>query len=159
MKTLGRNIVLWVLAALLLTSCGLSKVREISVTSVGVTSIVPTSLRSLDAKLQLGINNPSIGFAVQEVTGTIKYQDKALAHFSTGGIQLEARSEQVYELPCSVVLDDNVSWLDFLPILSRGSLQGLTADVDIQAALKKNGVLRAPYRFRGLDISRFTTKK
>ena len=154
-----KHIGIFLVAALVASSCGVSKVKDISLTSVGIQYIVPTSTRSMDAKLQLGINNPSIGFAVQEVTGTIKYQDKALAHFSTGGIQLEARSEQVYELPCSVVLDDNVSWLDFLPILSRGSLEGLTADVDIQAALKKNGVLRAPYRFRGLDISRFTTKK
>ena len=151
-----KHIGIFLVAALLAASCGMSKIKDISLSSVGVAYIVPTSMRSMDGKLLLGINNPSISFAVQEVTGTIRYEEKPIAHFRTGGIELQGKSEQVYELPCTVTLAEGASLLDVLVIASRRSLQGLKADVDIQGALRKNGVLRAPVKFRDLDISSFS---
>ena len=151
-----KHIGIVLVAALALCSCGMSKVKDIAITSVGVDYIVPTSTRSVDAKLMLGINNPARKFAVQDITGVIRYQGKELAHFITGGMELDGASEKVYALPCTVTLADGVSILEVLVIASKGSLTGLTADVDIQAALRKNGVLRAPYHFKDLDISQFT---
>ncbi len=147
-----RHIGIFLVAALALCSCGVSKVRDMSLTSVGIMYIVPTSARSMDAKLELGINNPAMAFAVQEVTGTVRYNDKELAHFMTGPMQLEGKTEQVYELPCTITLAEGASLLDILIVASKGNLKGLKADVDIHAALKKNGVLRAPFRFRDLDL-------
>lgn len=147
-----RHIGIFLVAALVLCSCGVSKVRDMSLTSVGIMYIVPTSARSMDAKLELGINNPAMAFAVQEVTGTVRYNDKELAHFMTGPMQLEGKTEQVYELPCTITLAEGASLLDILIVASKGNLKGLKADVDIYAALKKNGVLRAPFRFRDLDL-------
>ncbi len=54
-----------------------------------------------------------------------------------------------------MVLDDGISILEVLMIAAKNSLDGLKADVYIQGALKKNGVLRAPLSFRDLDISQF----
>ena len=153
---LFKHIGILLVVGLLAGSCGISKVKQISLSSVGIAYIVPTSMRSMDAKLLLGINNPAMSFAVQEVTGTVRYQDKPIAHFTTGSIELKGKSEQVYELPCTVTLDDGASLLDVLIIASKRSLEGLKADVDIQGALKKNGVLRAPVKFRDLDISKFS---
>ena len=147
-----KHIGIFLVAALFACSCGVSKVKDITLTSVGIQYIVPTSARSMDAKLELGINNPAMGFAVQEVTGTVRYNEKELAHFMTGPLQLEGKIEQVYELPCTVVLAEGASLLDILIVASKGNLKGLKADVDVQAALKKNGVLRAPFRFRDLDL-------
>lgn len=156
MMKLFKHIGIFLVVALLASSCGVSKIKEISLSSVGVAYIVPTSMRSMDGKLLLGINNPSIGFAVQEVTGTIRYEDKPIAHFSTGGIELQAKTDQVYELPCTVRLADDASLLDVLVIASKRSLEGLKADIDIVGGLKKNGVIRAPLKFRDLDISKFS---
>ena len=104
-----KHIGIFLVAALVACSCGVSKVKDISLTSVGIQYIVPTSARSMDAKLELGINNPAMGFAVQEVTGTVRYNEKELAHFMTGPLQLEGKSEQVYELPCTVTLAEGAS--------------------------------------------------
>lgn len=145
------------LVVLLLSGCcGISRLKEVSVTSVGVAYIVPTSTRSLDAKLLLGINNPAMSFAVQQVSGAIRYQDRPLAHFQTAGLELQGKSEQVYELPCTVTLDPDASLLDLLILAAKRSLDGLKADIDVQAAIKKNGVLRAPITFKDLDISQFS---
>jgi hypothetical protein len=62
----------------------------------------------------------------------------------------------VYELPCTVTLADGASLLDVLVIASKRSLNGLKVDVDIWGGLKKNGVIRAPLKFRDLDISKFS---
>ena len=155
MKTI-KHIGLVLLAALMLCSCGVSKVKDISLSSVGIAYIVPTSLRSMDGKLLLGINNPAMTFAVQDVTGTVRYKDKEIVHFRTDGLELQGKTEQVYELPCTVELADGASLLDILVIASRRTLEGLKADVNVQAALKKNGALRAPLTFKDLDLSSFS---
>ena len=150
-----RHILIAVAVVLSVASCGVSKVKDMSITSMGISYIVPTSTRSMDAKLLIGINNPARSFAVQEITGTVYYKEKPVAHFVTGSLELEGKTVQEYELPCTVTLDDGASLLDVLVIASKHSLEGLTADLDIQAALKKNGVIRAPYKFRNLELSQF----
>ena len=74
MKAL-RHIGIFIAAALALCSCGLSKVKDIAITDVGVAYIVPTSARSVDAKLLLDIDNPARSLAVHEVSGVIRYND------------------------------------------------------------------------------------
>jgi len=153
-----KHIGIFLVAALVASSCGMSKVKEISLTSVGIQYVVPTSARSMDAKLKLGINNPSRSFAVQEVKGTVRYKDKELAHFVTGPMELEGKTEKTYDLPCTIFLAEGASLLDILIVASQRNLNELKADVDIQAALKKNGVLRAPFRFRDLDLKELTER-
>lgn len=155
MKAL-RHIGIILVAALLACSCGMSKIKDISLVSASIKYAVPTSLRSMDAKLLLEINNPSIGFSVQEVSGTVRYNNKELAHIVTGPVDLQGKSQQVYELPCTVTLAEGASLLDILVVASKRSLSGLKADIDIQAALKKNGVLRAPFSFRDLDLQQLS---
>lgn len=130
--------------------------KDISLTSVGVSYIVPTSIRSMDAKLLLGVNNPAISFAVREVSGTIYYKEKPIVDFITGSMELEGKTEKVYELPCTVTLCEGASLLDILAIAARRSLRDLTADIDVHTGLKKHGAYHAPLKFRKLQLSRFS---
>ena len=149
-----KHIGIFLVAALLAVSCGVSKVKDISLSSVGIAYVVPTSMRSMDAKLLLGINNPAMSFAVQEITGTIRYEEKPIAHFSTGSIELEGKTDKVYELPCTVALSEKVSLLDLLAIAAHRSMEGLTADVKLRVSLKggKGTVLT----FNGIDLAQFS---
>ena len=60
MKTL-RRILLAVAAAaltcLMAGGCGVSKIKDIKLVSAGVKYIIPTSLRTFDAVLELGVDN------------------------------------------------------------------------------------------------------
>ena len=143
------------LAVLLgLWGCDVAKIKDLSVTSVGVKYLVPTSTRSMDAVLLLGLDNPSISFTVQDVSGVVKHYDREIARFTAGELPVQARSVQVYELPCTAVLSDNVSLLDLLAIAARRSMDGLTADVKLRVSLKggKGTVLT----FNGIDLSQFS---
>lgn len=136
------------------TGCDVTKIKDLTVTSVGVKYIVPTSSRSMDAVLLLGLDNPSISFTVQDVSGVVKHYDRELAHFTAGELPVQARSAQVYELPCTAVLSDKVSLLDLLAIAARRSMDGMTVDVKLRVSLKggKGTVLT----FNGLDLSQFS---
>ena len=143
------------LAVLLgLWSCDVAKIKDLSVTSVGVKYLVPTSTRSMDAVLLLGLDNPSISFTVQDVSGVVKHYDREIARFTAGELPVQARSVQVYELPCTAVLAEKVSLLDLLAIAARRSMEGLTADVKLRVSLRggKGTVLT----FNGIDLSQFS---
>lgn len=160
MRKLRHIGLLCVLAACLLaSSCGVSKIKDIALTSADVQYLVPTSTRSVDCKLLLGVNNPGRRFALQEVNGDIRYQDKVLAHFVTGPVEIAGKSEQVYELPCTVRLADGVSLLEVLVISSKRNLQGLKADINLLAALRKDGVIKAPYTFSDVDLSQISKQQ
>lgn len=156
MKTI-RKIGLWGLALALLLSvsgCGITKIRQIRVSSVGVKYIVPTSTRSVDGVLLLGIDNPSVSFTAQDVQGVVKYYGREMAHFTAGELPVQARSVQVYELPCTASLADKVSLLDLLALGAKRSMEGMTVDVKLRVGLGrgKGTVLT----FNNIDLSQFS---
>lgn len=156
MKVLRKiGVFLALVAGLLAVSgCAVTKIRDIRLTNVGVKYIVPTSSRSLDAVLLLGIDNPSISFTAQDVTGVVKQYGRELGKFTAGQLPVQAKSVQVYELPCTVALSEKVSLLDLLAIAAHRSMEGLTADVKLRVSLKggKGTVLT----FNGIDLSQFS---
>ena len=145
-------LLLAVLAAV--SGCDVAKIKDLNVTSVGVKYLVPTSSRSMDAVLLLGLDNPSIAFTVTDVSGVVKHYDRELVRFTAGELPVQARSAQVYELPCTAVLSDKVSLLDLLAIAARRSMEGMTVDVKLRVSLKggKGTVLT----FNGLDLAQFS---
>ena len=156
MKVLRKiGVFLALVAGLLAVSgCAVTKIRDIRLTSVGVKYIVPTSSRSLDAVLLLGIDNPSISFTAQDVSGVVKQYGRELGKFTAGQLPVQAKSVQVYELPCTVALSEKVSLLDLLAIAAHRSMEGLTADVKLRVSLKggKGTVLT----FNGIDLAQFS---
>lgn len=156
MKVLRKiGVFLALVAGLLAVSgCAVTKIREIRLTNVGVKYIVPTSSRSLDAVLLLGIDNPSISFTAQDVSGVVKQYGREIGKFTAGQLPVQAKSVQVYELPCTVALSEKVSLLDLLAIAAHRSMEGLTADVKLRVSLKggKGTVLT----FNGIDLAQFS---
>ena len=77
MKTFKKTIfgiLIVSLACAILSGCsGLSKVKDIKVTSCGLESYSLKGLRSIDAVLAVGIDNPTFAFKVMDVSGTVKY--------------------------------------------------------------------------------------
>ena len=136
------------------TGCDIAKIKDLSMTSAGVKYIVPTSSRSMDAVLLLGLDNPSISFTVQDVKGVVKYYDREMVHFTAGKLPVQARSVQVYELPCTALLADQVSLLDLLALAAKRSLNGMTVDVKLRVSLKdgKGTVLT----FNNIDLTQFS---
>ena len=79
---------------------------------------------------------------------------EAMDGLTAGELPVQARSDQVYELPCTATLSPGVSVLDLLVIASKKSLEGMTTDVKLDARLK-NG-MGLPLTFKKIDLQQFT---
>ena len=147
-------LALFVATLLAVSGCGVSKIRQIRVTSVGVKYVVPTSSRSVDGVLLLGIDNPSITFTAQDVQGVVKSYGRELARFTAGELPVQARSVQVYELPCTAALSEKVSLLDLLAFASKRSMEGMTVDVKLRVSLGRGK--GTTLTFNDIDLSQFS---
>lgn len=156
MKPARHIVKLLVLAAMCVAaaSCGVSKVKDIKVNSFDVKYITPTSARSLDAVLLVGIHNPAMSLVVSGLEGTIKYGNRDIAVVQAGTIPLEKKSDKVYEVPCTASLVDGVSLLTLFPIFAQQSPQNLSADVHLHVALK--GGAGTDLVFNDLTIANFS---
>lgn len=141
-------------AAMAVSGCGVTKLKDLKVTSVGVKYLVPTSSRSMDAVLLLGLDNPSISFTVEDVRGVVKYYDREMVHFTAGELPVQERSVQVYELPCTALLAEKVSLLDLLAIAAKRSMEGMTVDVKLHVKLKSGA--GTTLSFNDIDLSQFS---
>ena len=150
-----KRLISAVIIAVLLTGCsGLRKVQDISLTSWGVKYLVPTSARSVDAVLLLGIDNPTFAFTVSDVDGTLKRNGIPVVYFKAGEVEVKARTSTVYELPGSAMLADKTSILDLLSIAARSNYDGLTVDVALKVKLKSG--LGTTLNYKDIDVTRFT---
>ena len=148
-----RKVYCCLLSLALLLAAGCSKVKDISITSFGVESFSPKGLRSADAVLSVGIDNPAFAFTVTEITGVVKFKGEEMASFRTDTVAVDRRCVKVYDVPCSAVLDESVSLGRVLTLLGQGSLEGFTADVDARVRLR-NGVAKTLH-FKDLDLSEY----
>lgn len=146
---------LLLLPVLLFPGCsGIRKLKDIKVNSVGVKYLTPVSQRSVEGVLLLEIDNPAIGLTMSDVDGTVRLNGREMGYFTAGELPLQERSVQVYELPCTATLADDVTLIEVLKLLSKRSLDGFTADVRLHATLK-NGVGKT-LEFKDIDIQKLT---
>lgn len=155
-KHLSR-ILLAVLAAasIALTGCGgVRKVKDIKITSVGVESYSFSGLRSINAVLALGIDNPTFAFTVTDLSGVLKYKGEDFATYSADTINVDKKCVKVYDLACSATLSQSVTLMQALQIAKNSSLEGFTTDVEAKVKLR-NGA-GTTLRFKDLDLQQMS---
>lgn len=155
MKTFKRtifSIFVALLACAVLSGCsGLSKVKDIKVTSCGLESYSLKGLRSVDAVLAVGIDNPTFAFKVMDVSGTVKYNGEDFATYTADTVSVEKKCSKVYDLPCSATLSDGVSLKQLMQIAKKGSLEGFTTDVTATVKLKSGA--GKTFKFKNIDLN------
>ena len=156
-----RNIFLFLAAALTLVSldgcAGLSKIKDIRVTSCGVESYSLKGLRSVDAVLVIGIDNPAMAFKVTRLDGILKYQGEDVAFYTADTLSVDQKSCKVYDLPCTATLSEKVTLVQMLQIAGRGSLEGFTTDIEAKVKLR-NGAGKT-LKFKNLDLQEMAEKQ
>lgn len=153
------KILLTLLAVIFLTlsSCAsLKKVKDINITSVGVESYSFSGLRSINAVLAIGIDNPTFAFRVTRLNGILKYKGEDFAFYSADTLHVDSRCVKVYDLPCSATLSDGVNLLKAMQIARDGSLDGFTTDVEAKVKLKSGA--GTTLKFKDLDLKKMTEK-
>lgn len=146
------SIFVALLACAVLSGCsGLSKVKDIKVTSCGLESYSLKGLRSVDAVLAVGIDNPTFAFKVMDVSGTVKYNGEDFATYTADTVSVEKKCSKVYDLPCSATLSDGVSLKQLMQIAKKGNLEGFTTDVTATVKLKSGA--GKTFKFKNIDLN------
>lgn len=158
METIKRNIsgiLIALLACAILSGCsGLSKVKDIKVTSCGLESYSLKGLRSIDAVLAVGIDNPTFAFKVMDVSGVVKYNGEDFATYTADTVSVDKKCSKVYDMPCTATLNDGISLMKLMQIVKKGNLEGFTTDVTVTVKLKSGA--GKTFRFKNIDLKKMT---
>lgn len=119
---------------ILSSSCASSFRKKVHIQSYGVKYVVPTSARSADVMLQVGVENETVGFSVTDIHGVIKMDQDSIATFTAQDVALKGKSTEVYDVPVQAELCEGVSIIRILLMVGAGETEGLSADIDARVA-------------------------
>lgn len=140
------------LSMFLLDSCGVvKKAHDIEITSVGVKSISPNGLKSIDGVLLVGVDNPTIAFTIKTFEGTVYKNGQPFATYSGGPISVKKKSSDVYELPATLNIDPSVSIFNIISLATSMNFEGFTTDVAAKVALKSGLATTLTYKDMKID--------
>ena len=116
------------------TSCTSSFRKKVHIQSYGVKYVVPTSARTADIVMKVGVENETVGFSVTDIHGTIKLDEEDIATFTAQDVALKGKTTEVYEVPVQAELCEGVSIIRILLMAGLGETDGLSADIDARVA-------------------------
>lgn len=134
-----RNAILCALLACMmpvLVSCGTKSLKDIKMTSCNVSSFTPKGLTSFDATVDLGVDNPSVQFALSKMYAVVKMNGSPCIHLTADDVTIAPRTEQVYPLTLHGTMDGGFNPFSLLGLLEGSGLEQMTIDVKYHGALK-----------------------
>jgi len=131
------KILLLLSAVLCLSGCA-NKFKQIKITSAAIESVSPAGLKTFDAVVALGIDNPAPAFNIMNLRADVKKDTLAMIHLSGENIAVAGRREQVYKVPVKAQIDSSVTLLQ-LAIMAR-NFKPADYTVDISARAVVGGI-------------------
>jgi len=131
------HILVLLLSALLLSGCSVNKLKDITVTSARIVSIVPEGLSDLSALIELGIHNPSLAFEVTDLNGLARYRGQDAVTVTADQLIVAGRTDKVYRIPVKGHIAEGFNPFQLLKLLgSESSFDDVTFDVKGKVALR-----------------------
>ena len=136
--------------------CNYKKFKEIRATSWSLESVALRGLRSLEASLELELENPAGKVTLKDITGILYYNGVPFVNYSVDPLTVSAKSTQTYHCSCVFELDPGVPILDLLATLPELSSENMTTDISAKAKVK--GISKS-FTFKNVPVKRFMKKK
>ena len=115
------SILVFILLSLLLAGCKGKSVKDITVTSVRIVSIVPEGLSDLSALVEVGIHNPALPFEVTDLKGMARYQGQDALALSADQLIVAGHTDKVYSIPLKGHIAEGFNPFQLLKLVSRES--------------------------------------
>lgn len=129
-----RFILIISVCAVLMTGC--HSFKDIKVNSFELTRVIPVGLSALEAEVNVEIDNPTVGFTVENVEGLLKMDGDSCMTVTSDQIKIAKKSTQHYAIPLHGKLADGFNPFQLLNILGTKDLSVFTIDVKAHGALK-----------------------
>lgn len=123
------------IAALCLCACGKS-FQDIKVTSCDLESLSPRGLSSMDAVVNVGVDNPTVQVTLTNLAAVIKMEGIPCLHVTADDLTLTPKTEQIYTILLHGTLDESFNPLQLLGLLAEPDLDVLTLDVSFRGTLR-----------------------
>lgn len=132
MKGVVRIVVLIAAAGLLLTGC-ISKYKKIKVSSFELESVVPTGMRSCNAVVAVGINNPAPSFVVKDIEAVVKRGGEVFGIITGESVTVDGKCDRVYRIPLQGQLAEGVGVVQLLAVYKGFNPEDFTLDLHARA--------------------------
>lgn len=121
-------------AAFALIASGCGKINDIKITSCQLDSITPQGLRGIKACVLAGVDNPSMSFTINDISGSIYYKGEKYLDYTADPVTINKKSSDTYPVNCEGRVAKGVS---VFSILSAGmNFDKRLISVDINATIK-----------------------
>ena len=127
--------VLLALFMLLLGGCA-KTYKDIKVTSFDIISISPKGLDAVDAVVDVGLDNPIVGFEVFNAVASIKLSGEECMSILADQLVVEGHSEKVYRIPLHGSLSPSFNPLELLKLVKDMDLSKFTMDAKARVGLR-----------------------
>lgn len=139
MKMKNRPIVYVILLcclSLLLAGCG-KGAKDIKVTGFRLVSITPEGMSGLTALVEIGLDNPIVGFELTDVSITVDMHEQPAVVFEADQLMVEGHCAKTYSLPLKGRIVDTFNPFQLLKLFSNeDSLDNLKASARARVALR-----------------------
>lgn len=115
---------------------GCKSYKDIKLTSFEVVSVTPSGFSGVDVVVDVGVDNPIMGFEVLDPVVTLKMDGEPALEVSADQIIIRPRCEHIYRVPLKGRFVEGFNRLKLLTLVGNFDLQQFTADFTGHAALR-----------------------
>ena len=155
MKKVLKICILLMLAGMTLTGC-VSKYKKIKVSSFNLESVVPSSLRSANVVVAVGINNPAPSFQVRDIEATVKRGDEVMGVVTGEPVSIDGKCDRVYRIPLQAQLAEGISIMQLLAIYKSFNPEEFTLDLHARANVA--GKIGKDIEYNDVPLTKFLKK-
>lgn len=130
--------------------------KNLKITSFKIDNITPEGLRSVSGTASVGVDNPSAGFSIYNVAGTVKRGGKDFGTFTAEPVKVEPKSSMVYNVSGTMSLASQVSILEVLSTVTSLKVDDFT--VDVSCTVKPRGGAAKKIELRGIPARKVLNK-
>ena len=81
------------------------------------------------------MHNPTLAFTLSDIAGSIRNGDLTIATFTGGPVTVAKKSDGVYNLPCTLMLEEGLSLFEIINLIKTMNFGGYTVDVSGEVSL------------------------
>lgn len=153
-----RVFLIFALCMTLLQGCtSLTKSFEgIKPTTFDLVSVSPRGLSALDAVIEIGVENPTIGFTVSDLNGLIKMHGDSCMVVTAEPFKVKGHSNEKYQIPLQGALAGNFNPFQLLTVMTTRNLDAFTVDVSARVTLA--GGIGKNIEYKDLKVSSMIDK-
>lgn len=147
---------LMMMCCLFLGSCS-KTYKDIKVTSFDIVSITPKGLDAVDAVIDVGIDNPIMGFELFNAVASVKMKGVECIQLFSDQLVLEGHSEKVYRIPLHGKLSSSFNPLELLTIVKDMDFSQFT--MDAKARVNLRGGIGKDIDIKDIKLEKFLKKQ